>query len=120
VDDRVSADVIQPVVLNGRDVVPVGATVSGMVSEAEDAVRAEGKALITITLTSLNAVGRQYTMQTSGFSATAAARTQDAGATGHGSGLGLQLADASGEVRLESGAEIWTRLTAPVVIGVAD
>jgi len=67
VEDTVSAELTQPVVINGRDVVPAGATVSGLVREVDQSGRVKGRAYIAVELTALRVGGRQYTMQTSGF-----------------------------------------------------
>jgi hypothetical protein len=146
VEDAVTADVIQAVAINGRDIVPVGATVTGIVSDADDAGRVKGRARLALRFTALHTGGTQYEMQTSGFSRTApATKSEDAtkigvgagigavvggilggkkgaaegAAIGGGAGTGVVLATAGKEVRLASGADVSTRLTAPLTVRVA-
>ncbi|MEQ1759325.1 MAG: hypothetical protein ABL986_13465 [Vicinamibacterales bacterium] len=147
VEDSVSADLIQAVTINGRDVVSAGSTVSGLVSAADDSNRVKGRAQLSLRFTSLRQSGRDYDIQTSGFSRTApATKSEDAtkigvgagigaavgavlggkkgaaegAAIGGGAGTGLVLATRGEEVRLGAGTDITTRLTAPVTIRVAN
>lgn len=146
VEDAVTADLTRPVVINGQDIVPAGATVSGLVSEADDSDRVKGRAQLGLRFTALHTGGTQYDMQTSGFSRTApATKGEDAtkigvgagvgaaigailggkkgaaqgAAIGGGAGTGVVLATRGQEVRLLSGSDVTTRLTAPLTVRVA-
>ncbi len=147
VEDAVSAEVTQPVLVNGREVIPVGATVSGLVSEADEGGRVKGRARVGLRFTALRSAGVDYEMQTSGFARTAAAtKSEDAtkigvgagigaavggilggkkgaaegAAIGGGAGTGVVLATRGEAVRLASGTVFSTRLTAPLTVQVAQ
>src|SRR5262245_50789258 len=53
VEEPVNARIASPIVLNGRTVVPVGATASGSVIDAERSGRVKGRARLGMRFTSL-------------------------------------------------------------------
>ena len=147
VEDAILADLTQSVVINRQTVVPAGAVVSGLVREADASGRVKGLASVSVTFTGLRTGGAQYDMQTSGFSQTApATKGEDAAKIGVGAGIGAAagallggqkgaaegaaigggvgtgavLATAGREVRLPVGADVTTRLTAPLSVRVAN
>src|SRR5690349_4384117 len=64
----VAASLAEPVVVQGQDVIPRGAKVSGTVTNAKSAGRFKGNAELGITLSSVEIEGRKYTIHTSTFS----------------------------------------------------
>lgn len=147
VQDVINADLMQPVVINGRVIIPEGARVSGLVSEADEGGRVKGRAQVSVDFNALQTGGTRYDMQTSGFSRTAdASKGEDAAkigvgagvgaavgaliggkkgaaegaAIGGGAGTGVVLATHGKDVRLPSGTDVTTRLTAPLTVRVAN
>jgi len=147
VEEVVNAELTQPLVMNNQNVVPIGAKVTGIVSEADDSDKVKGRARVSVQFNVLSVGGRQHDMRTSGFSRTASAtKSEDAtkigvgagigaavggilgggkGAAegaliGGGAGTGLVLATRGKEVRLASGTQITTRLTMPLTVRVAN
>lgn len=145
VEDRVGAELTDPVRMDGRDVLPAGATVSGVVTDADDAGRVKGRALVAFRFTSLRTGGEQYEMQTASVSRLApATKGEDAAkigigagagavvggivggkkgaaqgaAVGGAAGTGVVLATKGQEVRLAPGADVTTQLTAPLAVRV--
>jgi hypothetical protein len=87
--DPVSASLAAPIVVDGSVVIPQGAKVSGKVTEAKSAGRFKGNAALTITLTSIDAGGKRYAIQTSTFSDASKGRgkrTAEGAAIGAGAG----------------------------------
>lgn len=145
IEDTVSAELIQAVQIDGRDVVPAGATVAGNVTQADDSGRVKGRAQIAFRFNTLNTGGDRYDMQTEAVSRMApATKGEDAtkigigagagaiiggllggkdgaakgAAVGGGAGTGVVLATKGKEMRLAPGADVTTTLTAPLTIRV--
>ncbi len=147
VEDVIKADLTQPVIINGQNVVPTSAHVSGRVTAANDSDRVKGRAQVSLAFTALHIGSTQYEMQTSGMSQTApATKSEDAAkigvgagvgaavgailggkkgaaegaAIGGGVGTGVVLTTSGPEVRLAAGTEMTTRLIAPLIVRVAN
>jgi hypothetical protein len=145
VEEPVRATIRTPVTINGQVVVPAGSEVTGVVSAAEGSGRVKGRASVGMRFSSLRSGGRTYDIRTSGYSQVAAAtKGEDAtkiaigagagaalgailgggggaakgAAIGGAGGTGVVLATKGKEVHLGPGANITTRLTAPVIVRV--
>src|SRR5262249_12303405 len=145
VEDPVSATLRAPVVVAGAQVLPSGTEVSGHVTNAKGSGRVKGRASIAFRFTSLRHDGTKYDISTSTISREAAAtKGKDAEKIGIGAGagaaLGAILGGGSGaakgaaiggaagtgavlatkgkEVRLGPGADVATKLTAPLTVRV--
>ena len=146
VEDAVSAELITAVVIGGRPVVPAGSMVAGVVTDAADSGRVKGRARIALGFTSLTTGGSRYALSTAPFLRLASATKGEdatkigigagAGAiiggilggkegaaqgavVGGGAGTGVVLATKGQEVRLATGADVSTQLTAPLTILLA-
>ena len=145
IEDAVTADLTRAITIDGRDVLPAGARLEGIVTEVDDSGRVKGRALITFRFTSLRTGGEQYDVQTAALShvapatkgedATKIAIGAGAGAViggvlggkdgaakgaviGGGAGTGVVLATKGKEMRLAPGADVTSQLTAPLTIRV--
>ncbi|HVA93383.1 MAG TPA: hypothetical protein VNI36_00615 [Candidatus Dormibacteraeota bacterium] len=63
--DRFDASLAEPVMVNGKEVIPAGAKATGIVTEAKSAGKFKGHAAITVTLSSITVNGRNYSVKTS-------------------------------------------------------
>jgi hypothetical protein len=131
--------------LDGREVLPAGAQLSGIVSEVDGSGRVKGRARLGFRFTSLHTGNSVYDVQTVPVSRAAkATKGEDAtkigigagagaiiggilggkegaakgGAIGGGAGTGVVLATKGREVRLGPGADVTTQLTAPLAVRV--
>jgi hypothetical protein len=145
VEDAVSAKVREAVVIDGKTVVPAGASLAGVVTDVADSGRVKGRARIVYRFNSLTVDDEQYDIATSPTSHVAAAtKGEDAkkigigagagavvgailgggdgaakgAAIGGGAGTGVVLATKGKEVRLGPGANVTTKLTAPLTVRV--
>jgi hypothetical protein len=145
VEDTVRATLRQPIALNGETVLPAGTELAGVVTSVDDSGRIKGRARIAYRFTSLRYGSERYDVSTStiahqaeatkGEDATKIAIGAGAGAAigaligggdgaakgaaiGGAGGTGVVLATKGKEVRLGPGANVTTRLTAPLTIRV--
>ena len=145
VEDAVSAELTRAITINGRDVLPAGAQLNGHVTEVDGSGRVKGRAMVAFRFTSLRTGGDQYDVQSSPLSHLApATKGEDAakigigagagaviggliggkdgaakGATvGGGAGTGVVLATKGQEMRLGPGADVSTKLTAPLTVRI--
>ena len=145
VEEPVKATLRSPVTLNGQVVLPAGSEVTGVVTNAEGSGRVKGRARIAMRFSSVRANGESYDIRTSGYAQEAAAtKKQDAekiaigagagaalgailgggsgaakgAAIGGGAGTGVVLATKGKEVRLGPGANVTTKLTAPLTVRI--
>ena len=145
VEDPVHATVRQAVVVDGATIVPTGAELAGVVTDVAGSGRVKGRARIAYRFNSLEVGEEQYDIATAPTSHLApATKGEDAkkigigagagaaigailgggsgaakgAAIGGGAGTGVVLATKGKEVRLGPGANVTTRLTAPVTIRV--
>lgn len=146
VEDAVSAELTSPVIVGGRTVLPAGAVVAGVVTDADDSDRVKGRAHVGFEFTSLTTGGSRYAISAAPISRLASAtKGEDAtkigigagagaiiggllggkkgaaegAAVGGGAGTGVVLATKGKEIRLASGTDVSTQLTAPLTIRVA-
>ncbi len=121
VDDAVSAELTRAITINGGDVLPAGAQLNGHVTEVDGAGRVKGRAMVAFRFTSLRNGVDQYEVQSSPLSHLApATKGEDATkiGTGGGAGTGVVLATKGQEIRLGPGADVSTKLTAPLTVRV--
>ena len=147
VEDRVSATLAQPLVVDGTTVLPAGAIALGTVVAAERSGRVKGRASIAIRFHELRAEDESYAVRTSRIVREAeATKGEDAtkvgigagagalvgavaggkkgavvgGAVGAGAGTGVVLATRGEEVRLGAGTRLTATLTEPLRITIPD
>lgn len=145
VEQPVRATLRSPVTVNGEVALPAGSEVTGIVTAAEGSGRVKGRARVAMRFNAVRAHGESYDIRTSGYAQEAAAtKKQDAekiaigagagaalgailgggggaakgAAIGGAGGTGVVLATKGKEVRLGPGANITTRLTAPLTVRV--
>jgi hypothetical protein len=145
VEDSVRATLRRPITIDGREVLPAGTEVVGAVTNAERAGRVKGRATVAFRFTSLEHAGDRYDIRTEAISRRAAAtKGEDAtkiavgagagaavgallgggggaakgAAIGGAGGTGVVLATRGKEVRLGAGADVNTKLTAPLTLRV--
>ena len=145
VEDGVRATLRQAIALNGETVLPAGTELAGVVTSVDDSGRVKGRARIAYRFNSLRHGGERYDVSTATISHQAeATKGEDAtkiaigagagaaigallgggdgaakgAAIGGAGGTGVVLATKGKEVRLGPGANVTTRLTAPLTIRV--
>ena len=145
VEDAVRATVREPLVVEGQTVVPMGAELAGVVTDVADSGRVKGRARIAYRFDSLTVGEEQYDIATAPTSHLApATKSEDATKIGIGAGAGAAigailgggsgaakgaviggaagtgavLATKGEQVRLGPGANVTTRLTAPLTVRV--
>jgi hypothetical protein len=145
VEDTVHAALRSPVSVGGRQVLPAGTEFVGSVTQAERSGRVKGRARIAFRFNSMSLAGDRYDISTAPVARVAeATKAKDAtkigigagagaavgallgggdgaakgAAIGGAGGTGVVLATRGKEVRLGAGADVNTRLTAPVTIRV--
>ena len=145
VEDAVSARVREAVVVGGQTVVPAGASLAGVVTDVADSGRVKGRARIAYRFNSMTVGDEQYDIATAPTSHVAeATKGEDAtkigigagagaaigailgggdgaakgAAIGGAAGTGAVLATTGKEVRLGPGANVTTKLTAPLTVRV--
>jgi len=143
VEDSVTAELIRAISIDGREVLPAGATLAGTVTQVDDAGRVKGRAMIAFRFTSLQTGGERYDLQTAALTHVApATKGEDAtkigigagtgaviggllgggdgaakgAAIGGGAGTGVVLATKGKEIRLGPGANVTSLLTAPLTV----
>ncbi len=145
VEDAVKATLRAAIAVDGREVLPAGTELVGRVTEADDSGRVKGRARIAFRFTTLNHQGESYEIATAAIARQAeATKGEDAtkigigagagaalgallgggdgaakgAAIGGAAGTGVVLATKGKEVRLGPGANVATRLTAPVTLRI--
>lgn len=145
VEDRVRAELRQPVVIDGETVLPAGAELVGVVTDVERSGRVKGRARLSYRFTRLTYGGEEYAVRTATISHEAeATKGEDAAkiaigagagaavgallgggdgaakgaAIGGAGGTGAVLATRGREVRLGPGAQVTARLTEPLTVRV--
>lgn len=98
VADGVTAELTRAIDIDGREVLPAGARLTGIVTVAGGTARVNGRAMIAFRFTALYSAGNRYALHVEPFSRLSSART------------------GRGEVRLASGANVTTWLTAPLTV----
>lgn len=147
VEDAVTAELTSAVVVDGRTVLPAGAMVAGIVSGVEESGRVKGRASLALDFTSLTTGGVRYPLSARAVSRLApATKGEDAtkigigagagaiiggifggkkgaaqgAAVGGGAGTGVVLATRGQEVRLQSGSDVSTELSAPLTLRIRN
>jgi hypothetical protein len=145
VEDAVSAKVREAVVVDGQTVVPLGASLAGVVTDVADSGRVKGRARIAYRFNSMTVGDEQYDIATAPTSHVAPATKGDdakkigigagAGAAlgailgggsgaakgaaiGGAAGTGVVVATKGKEVRLGPGTNVTTKLTAPLKVRI--
>jgi len=145
VEDSVTAELTNAITIDGRDVLPAGTRLAGVVTAVDDSNRVKGRAMIAFRFTSLRTGDARYDLEAAPLSRLApATKSEDAtkiavgagagaviggllgggdgaakgAAIGGGAGTGVVLATKGREVRLGPGADVTTRLTAPLTVRV--
>ena len=145
VEQPVSAELRAPVTIDGRVVLPAGSEVMGVVTGVERSGRVKGRARVAYRFNSVRAGGENIDIQTSAISHMAqATKGSDAkkiaigagagaavgallgggdgaakgAAIGGAGGTGVVLATRGKEVHMGPGADVTTKLTAPVTVRV--
>jgi len=86
-----------PVVVDGREVIPKGADVTGKVVNAVPSGRLKQRAELSLTLTSIKARGRSYTVTTSSLTQQEGSKTtRDVVLIGGGAGAGAAIGAIAG------------------------
>lgn len=97
IGDRFTASLYQPVVLNGRTVLPVGTRFHGHLVTSKPSGRLKGRAAIGLTLDSFESRGRQYAVDTNGdYRDSSRHRGQNMAFVGGGSAGGAAIGAAAG------------------------
>ena len=145
VEDTVRATLRQAVSVNGEAVLPAGAELVGVVTDVDDSGRVKGRAHIAYRFNSVRVADERYDITTAPISHQAeATKGEDAtkiaigagagaalgallgggdgaakgAAIGGAGGTGVVLATKGKELRLGPGANVTTRLTAPLTVRV--
>jgi hypothetical protein len=147
VEDRVSASVSKPIVIDGLEAVPAGSTLKGVVTQAKPSGRVKGRAEIAFRFDVLAVSGGdEQRVQTRTVAVEAPSTTKkDAlkigapavggailggilggkkgaaigGAVGGGAGTAVVLGTPGEEVRLPAGSAVTVKLLEPVTVRVA-
>jgi hypothetical protein len=145
VEDAVTAELTNPITVDGRDALPAGTRLTGAVTAVDGSDRVKGRAMIAFRFTSLRTGDTTYSLQTNPVSHLApATKGEDAtkigigagagaviggilggkkgaaqgAAVGGGAGTGVVLATKGREVRLGPGTDVTTQLAAPLTVRV--
>jgi hypothetical protein len=145
VEDTVRASLRQPITVDGKTVLPTGTELVGTVTDVERSGRVKGRARVAYRFNSLRYDSERYPIATSQISHQAqATKRKDATKIGVGAGVGAAvgallgggsgaakgaaiggaagtgavLATRGDEVRLGPGADVSTKLTAPLTVRV--
>jgi len=95
--DTFSASLADPIVVDGKSVVPKGTKVRGRIETLEEPGRVKGKAAISLVLTQLVRNGKSYAIATHPFTAQAESETKkDALKVGGGAALGAIVGAIAG------------------------
>jgi hypothetical protein len=146
VEDAVTAELTGPISIDGREVLPTGTRLTGIVTAVDKSEKVKGRAMIAFRFTSLRTGDQRYDLQslplshmapaTKGEDATKIGVGAGAGAViggilggkkgaaegaavGGGAGTAVVLTTKGPEVRLGPGADVTTQLTAPLTVRVS-
>jgi hypothetical protein len=90
--DTFTATLADAVVIDGRELIPAGATATGQIAEAVESGRVRGRASIRLTISEVEHDGDSYDLETSEYHAVAEASTgEDAATIGAGAGIGAAV-----------------------------
>jgi hypothetical protein len=92
VEDSVTAELTSPITIDGRDVLPAGTRLTGVVTGVDDSDRVKGRAMIAFRFTSLRTGDARYDLQAEPLSRLAeATKGEDAAKIGIGAGAGAVI-----------------------------
>ncbi len=92
-----SANLAQPLMLDGREIAPKGAGVEGRIIDADDGGRVKGVASLTVGLTTLDINGKSMDIATNTFTREAdATKGKDAAKVAIGTGVGAAIGAITG------------------------
>ena len=95
--DPFTATLDEPLVINGKTVLPKGTGLRGTIRESDDSGRLTGRAVLALTLESVDCNGRTYAMRTETHRRVSAShKKRNAVLVGGGSGLGALLGGIAG------------------------
>lgn len=147
VEERVEAHLVNPVVVNGRTVLPSNTDVTGHITVARPSGKVKGRGYLAVRFTEMRDDDERYRMTTRTWAREApgtkrkdAAKIAVPGAVGGvmgaivggkkgaaigagvgaGAGTGVVLATSGEEVRLPRGSTLLVRLSAPLTVRVAS
>jgi len=146
IEDPVRASLVNPIVIDGRTILPSGSAVTGAVTQARQSGKVKGRAQLAMRFYSITSAGERYRISTRSWARTApATKAKDAakigipaaggalvgglvggkkgaligGAAGGGAGTAVVLSTRGEEVRVGRGAVVAVRLTAPLTVQIS-
>ena len=115
VEDSVTAELTSPITIDGRDVLPAGTRLAGVVTGVDDSDRVKGRAMIAFRFTSLRTGDARYDLQAAPLSRLAeATKGEDATKIGIGAGAGAVIGGSSAARRAQGKARSWAAAPEPV------
>jgi hypothetical protein len=97
VGDEFQATLAAPILVNGEEAIPKGATVSGVVVDAKKQGAIKGEANLAVRLTRITVRGKDYPISTSTYAATEKGKgKRSAVVTGGGAALGALIGGLAG------------------------